>query len=502
MKRIKGIKLYMSLLAAALLVSSCSDFLDVNEDPNRATDTNITPELLLTNAQTTIGTRQASRFVFLNNWMGYWARSGSFIVEQEETTYNIANTFTDNLWANGYDILFNLKLTKDKALVAKDSVLAGASMVLSSKLWQEQVDIFGAVPYSQAFNYQSNPRPAYDKANVIYADLLVQLNTAIKYLKTTPSTTFPSADYMICRNDASNMSAKIQLWIKFANTVKLRILLRQSEIPGFDPSTEIAKIVADGGVLGSGENISVNPGYSNALDKQSPFYASFGKTPAGSAASTNNKANNFFKTLLGVTDPRLSRFYISPVTGTDYGATNGNLADPTTQVVGSDIGPGLAGSATQDQWILPAYESMFLKAEAVARGWLAGDAKTEFEAAITESFVWLGVPSATTAAATYISSVTSAQWANAGTTTLDKAKFIAFQKYVALCGVDPLESWSDLRRLNMMPSGDKYLSNNPSRTATHLPYVLVYPQSETTTNAPNVPTRTNIFTEKLFWQTN
>lgn len=495
MKKIKGIKLYLSLLTVALFASSCSDFLDVNKDPNRATDENITPELIFTNAQTAIGARQANRFVFLNNWMGYWARSGSFAVEQEETTYKVANTFTDNIWANGYDILFDLKLVKDKALAADDKVLAGAAMILSSKLWQEKVDMFGAVPYSQAFDYLKYPRPAYDKASDIYADLIKQLNTAIGYIQLTPSVTFYPADVMISHGSDANMA----LWVKFANTIKLRILLRQSEISGFDPSAEITKIVNSGGVLGAGENISVNPGYSNQVDKQSPFYASFGLTPSGSAASTNNKANNFFKSLLGSTDPRLTRFYKSPITGTDYGATNGNATDPATQVVGTDLGPGLAGSATQDQWIMPAFEALFLQAEAIARGWLSGDAKAVYESAVTESFVWLGVPSASTAAATYLTSVPAANWTNSGTTVKDKAKFIAFQKYIALCGIDPLESWCDLRRLDMMPN-TKYLSNNPSRTATHLPYIMVYPQREYTSNTANVPARTDIFTEKLFWQ--
>ena len=81
---------------------------------------------------------------------------------------------------------------------------------------------------------------------------------------------------------------------------------------------------------------------------------------------------------------------------------------------------------------------------------------------------------------------------------------IAFQKYISLCGIDPLESWSDLRRgVLILPAG--YLSNNKNRAAS-LPNVLTYPQSEFTTNHVNIPTtpalRTTatIFTEKLFWQ--
>ncbi len=54
-------------------------------------------------------------------------------------------------------------------------------------------------------------------------------------------------------------------------------------MPGFDPSSEIAKIQSNGGVLQAGESVSVNPGYSNSLNKQSPFYGNYGYTTTGNA---------------------------------------------------------------------------------------------------------------------------------------------------------------------------------------------------------------------------
>ena len=59
---------------------------------------------------------------------------------------------------------------------------------------------------------------------------------------------------------------------------------------------------------------------------------------------------------------------------------------------------------------------MFLQAEAIARGWMPGNAKTAYEAAVTESFVWLGVPDAVNAAADYMANSPIANWDNAGTT--------------------------------------------------------------------------------------
>ena len=133
---------------------------------------------------------------------------------------------------------------------------------------------------------------------------------------------------------------------------------------------------------------------------------------------------------------------------------------------------------------------MFLKAEAIARGWMPGDAETAFEAAITESFVWLGVPDAESAAADYIADNPDiANWSNAGTTADAERQFVVFQKYIADCCIDPLESWADERRLHFLPEDLSPLIAN--RISNTIPLRLLYPQSEYTTNGRKCIERRN-----------
>src|SRR5205085_1492469 len=116
----------------------------------------------------------------------------------------------------------------------------------------------------------------------------------------------------------------------------------------------------------------------------------------------------------------------------------------------SYTGPGLIGEglddgtgATKDKWILPSFENMFFKAEAIARGWLPGDARAAYENAVTESFVWLGVPDAEAEAQAYYGNPENevANWDFAGSSVASQVDFIAFQKYIALTCIDPLESY-------------------------------------------------------------
>jgi hypothetical protein len=510
-------KHFYKVILAGIVFTGCSkNYLNVNNDPNRVTDANVTAELIFPQAEATVGNRAAStNFLFLDHWIGYFAQNGTFAPQQNEITYNIDFSFGNALFVNHYDALFDLYQCQIKGLASGDTALSGASMVLAAKLWQELVDLYGDIPYSQAFKVASITQPAYDKAQDIYNDLQKKLDSAIVYLSGTPPSRFASADIIAHGNTGT--------WILFANTLKLRLAIRESEISGYNPSADIAKIQSNGGVLGAGQSITVNPGYSNQAGKQNPFYANFGFTPTGVQSTTADDANDYIITLMSNdNDPRIARFFYpagfklsNGYVGDKFGDQQDNLP---TGAQSSYFGPGLIGDsassgdvtagpgAGQNQWILPSFESMFWYAEAVARGWIAGNAVTAYKAAVTENFIWLGVPDAANAANTYMTGNPDADPAVLsgllGNPT-NAAKFIAYQKYRALVGIDPLEAYSDIRRLNML-TDNNYISVAPGKLSNNIPVRLLYPQSEYTSNSTNVLKEGTIspFTTKIFWDTN
>ncbi|MBC7888829.1 MAG: SusD/RagB family nutrient-binding outer membrane lipoprotein [Ferruginibacter sp.] len=494
MKTIKII-LFTALIVAGSL--GCKKgFLDINKNPNNVTESSITPELILPNAMHGVGVQTALGYGFLNNWIGYWSPSGSYSPSTEESTYNITTTFGDAKFNAINNVLFDLDNVEKRSAAANKPYYRAIGMVLKAHLFQNLVDIYGNVPYTQAFD-PAIASPAYDKAEDIYANLQVKLDTAVSLFLKNPVPLDAKTIDIIYGGNAT-------LWVKFANTLKLRLLIRQSKVNA-SPTAELAKISTNGGVLMSGETVDVNPSYINDVNKQSPFYGTYGKQPSGVDANEYYRANNY---ILGILkdngDTRIGRFFApaaSPTSpsnvyvGTTYGAPPDDAVNGTHT---SNIGPGLAGSATQAQWILTSVESMFLYAEAVARGWLAGDAKTAYENAVKESFIWLGVPSAGTAADTYLTTAVIGKWANRGSTPDSVIAFITTQKYIALTGINPLEAWSDYRRLGTQPKSGA-TSVNPARISAVLPVRLLYPSSEIAVNGANVPKSINQFTSTIFW---
>jgi hypothetical protein len=510
MKYLKYKSGLLVVIAAVFLFSSCKKgWLDINDNPNNPTDDNITPELIFNRGAVASAQRQVSgNFRFLNSWVGYMSASGDFAIVQDETTYNVDFSFSDPIWLNHYDVLFDLYQAKTKAVASGDLVLAGASMVLAAKLWQELVDIYGSIPYREAFQSNVTRTPDYTPAREIYDDLQKVLDTAKTYISGTAKLNFNQYIGAVIRIGGETLGSgdvedKQANWIKFANTLKLRLLIRQSEVAGFNPATEIAKITVNSelNILREGETVAANPGFVNEDNKQSPFYANYGFTPTGSDGNTSTRANNYIVNVLrGNNDPRLTR-YFAPVSGNVVGTTFGLATGNPGGAASSKFGPGIMASATQDAWILPSFLSLFLEAEAIARGWTPGVAQTAYENAVRESFVWLGVPDASNEADDYLANAPSADWANAGATPIAQARFIAYQKYLALVGIDALEAWSDIRRLNMI-TDNGYITVNPGRISNTLPVRLLYPQSEYTTNSSNVNAEgaINLFTSKIFWQ--
>ncbi|MGV3530636.1 MAG: SusD/RagB family nutrient-binding outer membrane lipoprotein [Flavisolibacter sp.] len=502
-------KFKISIIGLCLLViaGGCKkSFFDINKDPNRATESSMSPDLMLAGQLNAIAGRNASTWDMLNRWMGYWSASGSYSRATVEMSYNITNTTMEGTWNNLYYVLNQLKTIETKAAEKDWKFYQGISKILAAHEWGVLVDLYGDVPFENALDLVENIRPTYTKGEDIYKALLPMIDEGLELIKAAGTDPNIGSQDILFGGNKTN-------WAKFANSLKLRLLLHAYKTNVFNAQAEIGKIQAEGsGFLGNGTGAMVQPGYTT--DKPNPYYASHLHVINGNEADNYNRANCFALEFMKTTsDPRYTRFYrtAKALPGeyrcTEYGQ---NPEDDVNSDRTSGPGYGLirvaetdfktpptaagASGASQPMWLMTSVESMFLVAEATARGWLSGDAKAAYEAAVRESFDYLKLSSAE--ADTYLArSNPKIAWPTTGSLN-DELAVIIWQKYYALNGLQANETWTDFRRLGIVQPP---LSLAPERGSNPIPRRILYPSGEYSYNADNVPGSVNQFTSKIFW---
>jgi hypothetical protein len=431
--------------------------------------------------------------------MNYWMTPGGVSGWYEERSYNFTTNWSGStvLWANGYNNIYDYTTLERQAKVENNAFYQGIAKTMKAWDYHYLVDFYGNVPYSQASQSIAFITPKYDKGQDIYEDLAKQLDSAVILFQKEETLTAPQQ-----AADIYNGGDREQ-WAKFANTLKLRILMRQSEMPGRDTyiRAEIAKITANGaGYLGTEESVTNQPGYSNVAGKQNPFYANFGYDVNGARTNGHNYklASNYgLNFLKDNNDPRLEKLYstINDDAGSTYVslAWGQDVAANQTVATVSSIGHGLIRSYDQDQYIMTDFESLFLQAEAAQRGWITGNAQALYEEAVTANFLYLDLSEEQ--AEEYLANQSVAQWAS----NPDKIALIIKQKWAAMNGTNDIEPWTDYRRLEL--PADMPISIASTVSTKKIPVRMLYPQAEYNTNRANVTAEgaINQFTSRIFW---
>lgn len=492
----KNMLKYINLLLVILLLASCDDYLDVNVDPNNPTE--VSPDLVLPGAQTYTAEYIQSRYRgsanIIGNLMVYnYSQADGFYWYYDEFYYQnfsaLYNDVFESAYLNAlkqYQVLTNFENEKYNYYKA-------IGMIMKAYHFQLLVDFFGDVPYSEALVRGANATPVYDNAQIIYADLMNQLTTAIELIHNADEATEVGEDDVMFGGDMDQ-------WLKFANTVKLRILTRlMSNNPTtIDIAAEFATIAAEGyGFIT--DDVTVNPGYENTEGKQNPLWARYGWDVSGSATLTNNAtcaSDYIIDYLQSTNDPRISYLYEEPATGhkgVPQGLLGNEYDSPVVNQyappVVSNIGPGILKGADMDAVIYTLAECNFNLAEAALKGYITGSAQTYYEAGIQASFDYLGASGADTY---YTQTIQNVGWAASSGNELEA---IITQKWIATNGITAEQAWFDYSRTGF-PAGLPLsrLASTPER-----PVRLELPPSEYAYNINNVPSQPDIFNTKIFW---
>ena len=396
-------------------------------------------------------------------------------------------------------------------------------------------------------------QPKYDTQKDIYYTIFEELKDAVSKLDESAANNVGSYD-LIYGGDATK-------WKKFANSIRLRMAVRISDVDAAKAKTEAAAAIsagvfssdADAAFLTQGEDkFAQNPIYyhkGSSVLHMSTAYKRLVEGIGGQAWPTaaDREANkNITEVILtakntpAVVDPRAPIHFEpagiieSPATpsmngnwdGTDPGhvASGVGAAMDNGQFVSdfSKIGPWYYETIDRKYPLFKYSELCFLKAIAIELGLASGDAKTEYEAGVRSSMTELGVPE--NKIANYLASTspnyygTTAKYDDVTGTNNTPMDKILTQKYIAQFQECSFETWADHRQFHkptLMPFASvssSVFNMNPSDQANNTPNAYIkriyYPSSEYTVNEANVKEAekrmggSNSIQNNLWWDVN
>ena len=529
-------KSVMALLLVFLSATSCSDFLDINTDPNNPLDSRL--DQILPTAQTVI-------FEGLGNGAGGMSDLVSqyihHTVQRNNSNFYFCagnEFFISSAWPNLYaGALTDLNVIISKATERESWHYLGIAQILKAYTYSEMVDMWGMAAFFDFGQGTVNPFPAYDEGAVIYPELFTMLKEAVVNLEKEAGES-PAGDDLI-------YGGNVGKWIKFANSLRLKLynnvrltsMYDDAAVADIIANEDMVTSVADGFRLLYGESnnpdnrhplfkqdyVDLNPNYIDPYfylvmkgdpdlpvlnpllvgieDPRIPYYfynqLTDGETPQN--ATTSAYWDNFLSIWF-------ASLNIDPNEGFDQGQSQtvvglfpaGGAFDDGSGVtagVGANQNPGLGGASYTR--LYPYLAHLYVRAELSLMKGAPGDHRALFEQAMRASFAEVNeladvpVPGEDE----YVDAILALY--DAGTTA-KKLELILTEKWIASFGFS-LDIYSDYRRTGYPIMFDPNTDSNPFTILQRsYPLSIPYFVDDLQIN-PNAAPQRNPGTDKVFW---
>jgi hypothetical protein len=461
------------LLVGLLLTTACEDYLDINENPNTATEAPINGLLANASSQT------ALNYYRVGNFTSYFVQYLASPNEGSNSDTYIESDYSGT-WGNLYGAMTDLYDLQQFGLEKNAFQHVAVAKVLTAMNLGLLVDAWGAVPYSDAFTGETIT-PTYDSAEDIY-DAIFELLAAAE-------TDFdnPANEVNIDGDSDFVHGGDIEAWKLTIEALRARYLNHLSQTGNYDANAVLS---------------AVSQSYqSNANDAEVTKFEI--RNPWGQAALNNENllldgwlSDQFVDatngTTFGVVDPRLMLLATLTEDSTFVGTPNGSgrVGDGTAAIESYLSTSGALSSDNSPLQLITYAEIKLIEAEAALRSNQTDRALMAFQegirASITKLFSLQG-EDGSEAADTYLAEAYPDL--TAGDLTLAD---VFREKYVALF-LNP-ETWVDARRFDYQYEGFELPDNAALNT-----FILrvQYPDTELIRNTENTPAATLL--DPLFW---
>lgn len=428
---------FASLAAVGLMLSSCDSYFDINQNPNQPSASDVTSSMIMPAVEMNLASSYGD---FMRIVGGYHAQHyaqefGTSNYVDYSAFYMSATRSSGTYTQLMQRVISNAQTIIEKSEAAEDWGTYLAATTMRAFTFEALVDCYGEIPYTEALTEATSPK--YDDGATIYAGILAELENAKS--KANKSNTV-CTNFLYPGENADN-------WIKFANSLMLRILTRESGVA--DVQAKIKALIDENNFITS--DVQWAGCWSSEAGSMSPFFAEEFATNWGSTQINVVPNVAILGTMIedGYTDPRLAAFF----TKGGNGKYNGYISSNVQIVNGTKDANGTACDANYFSRPIASYDMPvvilslsdveFYIAEYYAKAGNSSAAQAHYNAAIEASFASAGVDGVEE----YISKhpYDNANW----------KQVIGIQKWIANSGFNGFEAWCEARRLNVPAFSDQ-----------------------------------------------
>ena len=423
-------KIYLLLTVAAVLcLASCN--LNVNDDPNYPSSSDVTPDLVFPAAENAVAAAVGDAMF---NYGGFFAQY--FEQRPEANQYNDEAELnldeSSNLFDRCYRTLYAGALADIKDVMERTDNASDiyACTVLRAYAFQILVDNLDQVPYKEALQGSSNSNPAWDKGEDVYKGVLAEMDEAEANLTSEPMSV---KDPLLDQNVAQ--------WRGFANALRLRMYLRLIDA-GINASEYQAKALA----LVKGDFFTGDVAwdvYQNGEGQYNPWY------DVTRALGTKNHVASYplVSYYLATDDPRIeyaimpteaNNDYVGQIPGAKTMYKSWGVDWKNKDVSAIDYTPAAAAPV----YLFTQSELQFLIAETQLRWGDKAAAKDAYEAGVRADFASRNI-----AVGPFLNG-NQVKW-DSQVSDAARLNLIYMQKWVALFYRDHMEAWSEVRRTDV-----------------------------------------------------
>ncbi|MBC9794682.1 RagB/SusD family nutrient uptake outer membrane protein [Sinomicrobium weinanense] len=501
--------LYVISMSIVLLVTGCTgDFDDLNKDPDGFTneefeqDNNLMGTLCGALLQWGIPAQENSYQVGTNLsadvFSGYMMSPNPFNGNQNNTNYALIPSWNEETWNKGYrEVMARVLKVEQFGGEEKFPEFYAWALILRVAAMHRVADFYGPMVYSQYGKGESDNIIPYDSQEQVYDAFFMDLDKAVGILTESAAQGDDTGKFE--RFDISTYKKSgYEAWIRFANSLRLRLAMRIVKVDPDRARTEAESAVNQkyGVIQDNSDNLLIVSEGSFRAHPLQIISTEWLDTRMGAPMES------FLK---GYDDPRIG-VYFKPskeYEGEYKGIRSGIAIDSKgTYQDFSAIGDLI--EKPEIQW-MNAAEVYFLRAEGALRGWnMGGDARSFYESGIKSSFEQYGLGGSEDYVANaesrpqpyvdpkndennveegspYLSNATI-QWEGAATNE-EKLEKIITQKWLAIYP-NGAEAWSEFRRTGYPKLFPVVINNSGGNIASET-FIrrLPFPQSERQNNA-------------------